>query len=73
VIGHQRVVAFNSDSPHLPASILENAFEALAGHDVVVGPTVDRPSSFPWALPALRISLPFASSSRLQNFRAGSS
>jgi uncharacterized protein len=39
--GHQRVVAFNSDSPHLPASILENAFEALACRDVVVGPTHD--------------------------------
>src|SRR6202167_6297229 len=40
-IGHQRVVAFNSDSPHLPASVLESAFEALTGHDVVVGPTHD--------------------------------
>jgi len=40
-VDHQSVVAFNSDSPHLPASILEGAFEALAGHDVVVGPTHD--------------------------------
>jgi rSAM/selenodomain-associated transferase 1 len=40
-VGHQRVVAFNSDSPHLPASILEGAFEALMGHDVVIGPTHD--------------------------------
>jgi uncharacterized protein len=39
--GRERVVAFNSDSPHLPASILWNAFEALTGHDVVVGPTND--------------------------------
>jgi uncharacterized protein len=39
--GRQRVVAFNSDSPHLPASILGSAFEALIGHDVVVGPTHD--------------------------------
>jgi uncharacterized protein len=39
--GRQRVVAFNSDSPHLPASVLESAFEALTGHDVVVGPTHD--------------------------------
>jgi uncharacterized protein len=39
--GRQRVVAFNSDSPHLPASILESAFETLAGRDVVVGPTHD--------------------------------
>jgi len=37
----QRVVAFNSDSPHLPASVLENAFEVLTGHDVFVGPTHD--------------------------------
>jgi uncharacterized protein len=39
--GQRRVVAFNSDSPHLPASVLENAFEELTGHDVVVGPTDD--------------------------------
>ncbi|MGB9282856.1 MAG: DUF2064 domain-containing protein, partial [Candidatus Sulfotelmatobacter sp.] len=35
------VVAFNSDSPHLPASVLESAFEVLAQHDVVAGPTHD--------------------------------
>lgn len=39
--GRQRVVAFNSDSPHLPASVLGTAFEALTGHDVVLGPTHD--------------------------------
>jgi hypothetical protein len=40
--GHQRrIIAFNSDSPHLPRSVLEDAFEALAVHDVVVGPTHD--------------------------------
>jgi rSAM/selenodomain-associated transferase 1 len=39
---HQRrVIAFNSDSPHLPRSVLEGAFEMLAAHDVVVGPTHD--------------------------------
>jgi hypothetical protein len=39
---HQRrVIAFNSDSPHLPRSILEAAFETLSAHDVVVGPTHD--------------------------------
>jgi hypothetical protein len=37
----QRVVAFNSDSPHLPPSVLESAFEMLGGHDLVVGPTHD--------------------------------
>jgi len=35
------VIAFNSDSPHLPASLLEGAFESLAAHDVVIGPTHD--------------------------------
>ncbi len=40
-VGQKRVVAFNSDSPHLPTSILEGAFEELAGHDVVIGPTHD--------------------------------
>jgi rSAM/selenodomain-associated transferase 1 len=39
---HQRrVIAFNSDSPHLPRSVLEDAFETLASDDVVVGPTHD--------------------------------
>jgi rSAM/selenodomain-associated transferase 1 len=37
----QHIIAFNSDSPHLPASVLESAFDALTGHDVVVGPTHD--------------------------------
>jgi uncharacterized protein len=39
--GRQRVVAFNSDSPHLPASVLKSAFRALAQSNVVVGPTHD--------------------------------
>ena len=39
--GQRRVIAFNSDSPHLPASVLETAFDALATCDVVVGPTED--------------------------------
>ena len=37
----QRVIAFNSDSPHLPASILTTAFDILTTRDVVVGPTYD--------------------------------
>jgi len=37
----RRIIAFNSDSPHLPRSVLENAFDTLAAHDVVVGPTHD--------------------------------
>jgi rSAM/selenodomain-associated transferase 1 len=37
----QRVVAFNSDSPHLPTTILESAFEILVTNDAVVGPTHD--------------------------------
>lgn len=37
----RRIIAFNSDSPHLPPSVLEESFEALAAHDVVVGPTHD--------------------------------
>jgi uncharacterized protein len=39
---HQRrIIAFNSDSPHLPSSVLEDAFEKLAAHDLVIGPTHD--------------------------------
>jgi len=39
--GEQKVIAFNSDSPHLPASVLHSAFDALEQCDVVVGPTHD--------------------------------
>jgi uncharacterized protein len=39
--GKRRIIAFNSDSPHLPASVLERAFEALTTCDMVVGPTHD--------------------------------
>src|SRR4029077_293737 len=40
--GHpRRIIAFNSDSPHLPRSVLEGAFETLVAHDIVVGPTHD--------------------------------
>ena len=40
--GHQRrIIAFNSDSPHLPQSVLEDAFEILAVQDIVIGPTHD--------------------------------
>ena len=34
-------VAFNADSPHLPAAVLEDAFQALTSHDMVIGPTDD--------------------------------
>lgn len=37
----QHVIAFNADSPHLPPSVLNHAFELLAAHDVVIGPTDD--------------------------------
>jgi rSAM/selenodomain-associated transferase 1 len=39
--GHQRVIAFNSDSPHLPTTVLESAFDVLEACDLVVGPTHD--------------------------------
>jgi len=39
--GGRRVVAFNSDSPHLAPSTLRQAFEALISCDLVVGPTHD--------------------------------
>ncbi len=38
---HRRILAFNSDSPHLPPAALERAFDALWSHDVVVGATAD--------------------------------
>jgi hypothetical protein len=39
--GRRRVVAFNSDSPHLPASSLHAAFDVLLSSDMVIGPTQD--------------------------------
>jgi rSAM/selenodomain-associated transferase 1 len=39
--GRQKVIAFNSDSPHLPASVLQAAFDVLEICDLVVGPTHD--------------------------------
>jgi rSAM/selenodomain-associated transferase 1 len=39
--GPRRIVAFNSDSPHLPLPVLRQAFDALALCDLVVGPTHD--------------------------------
>lgn len=37
----RRTIAFNSDSPHLPPSVLKEAFEILSAHDLVAGPTYD--------------------------------
>jgi uncharacterized protein len=39
--GCERVIAFNGDSPHLPARVLEAAFDMLDRADLVVGPTED--------------------------------
>jgi uncharacterized protein len=39
--GPRRIIAFNSDTPHLPAAALRQAFDALGSCDVVVGPTHD--------------------------------
>ncbi len=39
--GPRRIVAFNSDSPHLPASALLTAFDVLNSCDLVIGPTHD--------------------------------
>ena len=39
--GVDRVVIFNSDSPHLPSAELERAFTLLDRCDLVVGPTTD--------------------------------
>jgi hypothetical protein len=39
--GRHRVIAFNSDSPHLSPSVLDGAFQTLATCDLVIGPTHD--------------------------------
>jgi hypothetical protein len=40
-LGRQQIIAFNSDSPHLPLSVLESAFDLLTCCDLVIGPTHD--------------------------------
>ncbi len=39
--GYERVVVIGSDSPHLPAAWVRQAFAALATHEVVIGPAQD--------------------------------
>jgi rSAM/selenodomain-associated transferase 1 len=39
--GRERVVVMDSDSPTLPAEYVAQAFQALADHDVVLGPCAD--------------------------------
>lgn len=39
--GYTRIVVLGSDSPHIPASTIADAFAALATHDVVLGPARD--------------------------------
>jgi rSAM/selenodomain-associated transferase 1 len=39
--GFRRVIAIDSDSPHLPPAIVESAFALLDTNDLVVGPTED--------------------------------
>jgi glycosyltransferase A (GT-A) superfamily protein (DUF2064 family) len=39
--GFSRIIAIDADSPHLPASSVEDAFDSLDRSDLVVGPTDD--------------------------------
>ena len=39
--GASRIAAFNSDTPHLPTTMLQAAFRLLEECDLVVGPTHD--------------------------------
>lgn len=39
--GYERIVVLGSDSPHVPAATITDAFAALATHDVVLGPACD--------------------------------
>lgn len=38
---HRRIIALDSDSPHLPDTVLQSAFDTLFSSDLVVGPTHD--------------------------------
>jgi rSAM/selenodomain-associated transferase 1 len=39
--GMERVILIGSDSPNLPVSFIEQAFDALKSHDAVLGPSED--------------------------------
>lgn len=39
--GYERLVVIGSDSPHLPAAWVAQAFETLETHEVVIGPALD--------------------------------
>jgi len=39
--GHSPVVFIGSDTPHLGPAVIEAAFDALAGHEIVLGPCRD--------------------------------
>lgn len=39
--GYQRIVVLSSDSPHIPAATIAEAFAALGKHDAVLGPARD--------------------------------
>jgi hypothetical protein len=39
--GQRRIIALDSDSPHVPSSVLVTAFSALESCELVVGPTQD--------------------------------
>ena len=41
VDGYERMVVISSDVPHLPAAVIDGAFEALAECDVVLAPSED--------------------------------
>jgi glycosyltransferase A (GT-A) superfamily protein (DUF2064 family) len=40
-LGHPSVALINADSPTLPPALIAEAFAALDGHDLVLGPTAD--------------------------------
>ncbi len=39
--GYRRVIIIGSDLPHLDHALIEGAFDRLADHDIVLGPTED--------------------------------
>lgn len=78
--GYERIVVLGSDSPHVPATAIADAFAALETHDVVLGPARDGgyyllgqriPPSLPAAGPASASEqAPPPSSSEQAAFRA---
>jgi len=71
--GHRRVVLAGTDCPELGTTVLADAFDALPGHDLVLGPACDGGYyliGMKRAIPALFTGIPWSTSAVFERTRA---